>query len=182
MAKKILMLIAPDQFRDEELLVPRQILSEAGWTVETASTQTGVASGMLGATEAVKFDLAYAQAEAQKQAYEAVIVVGGMGSPEYLWENAQVHQLLQTLNQQHRLIAAICLSGAVLAKAGLLNGKLATVWDSPDALAVFKSHQVSYTGDPVTVDGRFVTANGPEAAEAFAQTILTQLKNLTPSV
>lgn len=182
MAQKILMLIAPDQFRDEELLVPRQMLTEAGWAVETASTQTGTATGMLGAKEVVKFDLAYAQDQAQKQAYEAVIVVGGMGSPEYLWENTQVHQLLQTLNQQNRLIAAICLSGAVLAKADLLNGKQATVWESPDALAVFQSHQVTYTGDPVTVDGRFVTANGPEAAEAFAQAILTQLKALTPSV
>ncbi len=182
MAKKILMVIAPDQFRDEELLVPRQLLTEAGWGVETASTQTGTAKGMLGATEVVNFDLAYALAEAQKQAYEAVIVVGGMGSPEYLWENADVHQLLQTLNQQNRIIAAICLSGAVLAKAGLLGGKQATVWESPDALNVFKSHQVTYTGQPVTVDGRFVTANGPEAAADFAQAILTQLKALTPSV
>lgn len=181
MPQKVLMLIAPEQFRDEELLVPRQILTAAGWSVDTASTRTGTATGMLGASEVVGMTVSEAQAEADKQAYEAVIVVGGMGSPDYLWDNAEVHALLQTLNLQAKIIAAICLSGAVLANAGLLKQKQATVWESPEALAIFKSHEVTYTGAPVTVDGRFVTANGPQGAEAFAQAVLTQLKALAPS-
>ena len=46
---KILMVIAPDQFRDEELLTPKEVLTQSGATVVVASTQTGEAKGMLGA-------------------------------------------------------------------------------------------------------------------------------------
>lgn len=181
MTKKILMVIAPDQFRDEELLVPRKALLETGWTVDTVSTQTGEAKGMLGAVENVTMDLSYAAAETQKNAYDAVIVVGGMGSPEYLWNSAPLHQLLQALQKQDRVIASICLSGAVLAKAGLLSGKNATVWEMPESLAVFKENNVEYTGEPVTVDGHFVTANGPDAAADFTQAVIQQVKALTPA-
>lgn len=181
MAGKILMIIAPDQFRDEELLVPRNALTAQGWTVDTVSTKTGEAKGMLGAVEKVTLDLAYASTEAQKQAYEAVIVVGGMGSPQYLWNDAQLHQILQTIEKQDRVVAAICLSGAVLAKAGLLNGKKAAVWEMPESLAAFKENGVEYTGEPVTVDGRFVTANGPDAAAEFAKAVIEKIKTLTPA-
>ena len=41
--QRILMVIAPEQFRDEELLVPRQAFAAEGWQVDTASTRMGVA-------------------------------------------------------------------------------------------------------------------------------------------
>ncbi len=181
MSRRILMIIAPDQFRDEELLVPRQRFEQAGWAVETASTRTGEAKGMLGAIEQVFHDLVYAQTQLQQQTYDAVVVVGGMGSPEYLWDNAPLHQLLQQATAQGRVVAAICLSGAVLAKAGILSGKRATVWEMPESVQVFQQHQVQFTGEPVTVDGNFVTANGPDAAANFADAILARVKALTPA-
>lgn len=181
MANKILMIIAPDQFRDEELLVPRKAFLDEGWTVDTVSTRTGESKGMLGAVENVQADLADAQAQVQNNAYAAVIVVGGMGSPEYLWNNSQVHQILQRMNAQNKIIAAICLSGAVLAKAGLLNGKRATVWEMPESLEALKAGGCRYTGEAVTVDGNIITANGPEAAPAFAEAVIEKIKSLTPA-
>ncbi len=179
MAKKILMVIAPDQFRDEELMVPRNAFLAQGWAVDTVSTQVGKAKGMLGAVETVTLDLSHAEEKARKNAYDAVIVVGGMGSIEYLWDNTQLHQVLQAIQKKDRVVAAICLSGAVLAKAGLLTGKKATVWEAPESLAVFKEHDVAYTGEAVTMDGRFITANGPDAAADFATAVIEQVKALT---
>lgn len=181
MSRRILMIIAPDQFRDEELQVPRQRFEEAGWAVDTVSTQPGEAKGMLGAVEPVSRDLAWAQAQLQQQAYDAAVVVGGMGSPAHLWEHAPLHQLLKQVAEQGRVVAAICLSGAVLAKAGLLDGKRATVWEMPESVQVFQAHRVQYTGEPVTVDGNFITANGPDAAADFAEAILARIKALTPA-
>lgn len=181
MARKILMIIAPDQFRDEELLVPRQAFQKEGWTVDTVSTRTGQAKGMLGAMENVDKDLAYAKAEVQRNAYDAVLVVGGMGSPEYLWNDSKLHGILQAASKQNRIVGAICLSGAVLAKAGLLNGKRGTVWEMPESLDAMKAGGCQYTGEPVTVDGNFVTANGPEAAAQFAQSVIERVKALTPA-
>ncbi len=181
MSRKILMIIAPDQFRDEELLVPRAAFEAEGWAVDTVSTCAGEARGMLGAVETVKHDLIYAAAEAKKSAYDAAVVVGGMGSPEFLWDSALVHSILQTLAQQGRVLAAICLSGAVLANAGLLKGKKATVWEMPESLEAMKAGGCQYTGEPVTVDGNIVTANGPDAAKDFAKAVIERVKALTPA-
>jgi protease I len=176
MSRKILMVIAPEAFRDEELLVPRAAFTQQGWTVDTASTRTGTATGMLGASESISLTLA----DVASRAYDAVIVVGGMGSPEHLWPNTELHGLLQTQAKQGRVVAAICLSGAVLANAGVLQGKQATVWEMPESVAALQAGGATFTGQPVTVDGNTVTANGPDAAQAFAEAVMARVNALTP--
>lgn len=177
MSRKVLMVIAPDQFRDEELLVPRAYLKEQGFTVDTASTQAGEAKGMLGAVESISLTLDQVNASE----YEALVVVGGMGSVEHLWNNPTLHSLLVSVAEKNGVIAAICLSGVVLANAGLLQGKKATVWERPESLEALKAGGASYTGEPCTVDGNVITANGPDAATAFAQAITERVKTLTPA-
>src|SRR5690606_37267390 len=127
MSRQILMVIAPEDFRDEELLTPRRIFQEQGWHVDTASTRVGKAAGMLGAAE----DIALSLEDVDDRLYDAVVVVGGMGSPTYLWRHSLLHDILRKHNENKRVVAAICLSGAVLANAGLLRGKSATVWECP---------------------------------------------------
>ncbi|MEB3245515.1 MAG: DJ-1/PfpI family protein [Vampirovibrionales bacterium] len=170
--KKILMLIAPQQFRDEELLVPRKALTAAGYTVDTASTKPGDATGMLGAKEpiALTFD------DVEATDYAAIIVVGGMGAPEFLWQNARVHQLLKQAAAAERITAGICLSGALPALAGVAQGKRCTVYETPESLEALKQGGTQYTAEPVTADGDVITANGPDAATAFAEAILARLQ------
>ena len=48
MEKKVLIVIAPVQFRDEELSEPIKYLEKAGIGYDIVSTQTGLAIGMLG--------------------------------------------------------------------------------------------------------------------------------------
>jgi len=104
-----------------------------------------------------------------------------MGSLEFLWGNTDLHRLLLTVQSHNRVLAAICLSGAVLAEAGLLDGKQATVWEVPETLETFQKHRVTYTGEPVTVDGNLVTANGPDAAVKFAEAIIERVNAMTPA-
>ena len=177
MPKRILMVLAPDQYRDEELNVPRNAFVSEGWTVDLASTQKGTAQGMLGDTEEVTMLIGEADAER----YDAIVVVGGMGSPTYLWNNPDLNQLLQTMDQQGRVIGAICLSGAVPGLAGIARGKKATVWETPDSRAALENNGAIFTDEPVTQDGRLITANGPDAAEDFARLLVAQIKALTPA-
>lgn len=171
---KILMVIAPDQFRDEELLTPKQVLSDAGATVVVASTKAGEAKGMLGAR--VTPDIVLSDAKAHD--YAAIVVVGGMGSPEYLWEEPKLHELVKEMSRDGKVVAAICLSGAALAKAGVLNGKHATVWSMPESLQALKDGKANYVQEHVVQDGKFITADGPEAAQEFAQVIAAELSKV----
>lgn len=176
----VLIVIAPEQFRDEELHVPQNYLRHQGHTVEVISTRAGEATGMLGAVEAISTTLEDIRPQ-DIQEYDAVLVAGGMGAIEHLWSNTKLMQLLQSASNHNAIIGGICLSGAVPAQAGLLNGKKATVWETPESLAILKEGGAIYTGEPCTVDGNVVTANGPEAAEAFAKAIAEKLKAKIPA-
>lgn len=170
---KILMVIAAEQFRDEELLMPKQIFQDAGYETQIAACRLQEAKGMLGAV--CKPDVLLKDVQAAE--YDAAVVVGGMGSVQYLWDDADLHAILQAVAKAQRPVAAICLSGAVLAKAGLLRGKKATVWPTPESLAALKAGQAEYLEQPVVHDGQVITANGPEAAAEFAQAILLSLSS-----
>jgi protease I len=163
--KRVLMVIAPEQFRDEELANPKAILEEAGARVTVASTRGGTCRGMLGAS--VTPDTTIASERAGD--YDAVVVVGGGGSPAHLWENASLHQVLRDAKSANKVIGGICLSGAALARAGVLAGKHATVWRTDESIAAMREGQAKLSDSPVVVDGMVVTANGPEAANDFGR-------------
>ena len=71
-----------------------------------------------------------------------------------------------------KVVAAICIAPVILARAGLLKGKRATVF--PDGIPELEKAGAVYTAQSVERDGRIITGNGPEAAEAFGREIAAQ--------
>ncbi len=168
--KKVLMVIASHQFRDEEYQKPRRLLEAAGAKVVIASSTLKEATGMLGLK--VKPDILLESAKMSE--YDAVVFVGGMGATEY-WENPTAHSLAKEAYRSGKLTSAICLAPMTLANAGLLKGKRATIW--PDAVDDFKTKGVIYTGKSVEKDGSIITGSGPEAAEAFGKALIEALSD-----
>ncbi len=171
MEKKALMIIAPRNFRDEEFREPKAVLEKAGVKVVVASTEAGTARGMFG-TQVVP-DTTVDKVNPEE--FDAVVVVGGSGSQTYLWNNSQVHKIVQALYKKGGIVAAICISPAVLAKAGILKGKKATVFPSADATNELKKAGAIVSDAPVVVDGKIITGKGPEAAREFGQKIAQSL-------
>jgi protease I len=165
--KRVLIVVAQDQFRDEEVFEPKAILEKRGAEVVIGSGSTREAVGMMGGR--VKPNLALVEARATD--YDAVLVAGGMGSLKYLWNEATLVKLLRDAHAAGRVVGGICLSGAVPAQAGLLRGQKGTVWASPESLAELAKGGVEYTKAPVVVSGRVVTAEGPEAATGFGEAV-----------
>ncbi len=166
--KKVLMVIAPDQFRDEELLEPKKILEGEGAAVAVARTRAGLAQGMLGARISPELVLERVQASD----FDGVVVVGGMGSPQHLWGDAKLHDLLRKTLESGKVVGGICLSGAVLARAGILRGKDATVYSTPESLAELSLGGAKYVEKPVVRAGNVVTASGPAAAAEFGRSLV----------
>jgi len=73
------MVIAPENFRDEEYARPREILESAGYAVVVASRSRETARGMLGMR--VQPELLLSEARAAD--YDAVVFVGGSGAQTY---------------------------------------------------------------------------------------------------
>jgi protease I len=168
---KVLMIIAQQGFRDEELLIPKEVLEREGHNVKVASMTRMKASGSKGAV--VQPDMAIY--EANSEFFDAVAVVGGPGSPA-LSENKEVIDFVMAMSAKKKITAGICLGPMTLAKAGVLSGRNATIWPGKDAIMLLRQVECVYKKEPVVVDGHIVTADGPQSAAKFGAEIANLLK------
>jgi len=166
--KKILMIIAPRDFRDEEYLRPRKVFEKYGYEVVVASSSLAESSGMLGLK--AKPDIALKDVRAAD--YKAVVFVGGKGA-QVFWEDKMAHRLAQDFFGRDKIVAAICIAPVILANAGILEGSKATCFMTERPRLAEKGAIVSE--EPVVRDGDIVTASGPEAADLFAVQIVDAL-------
>ncbi len=162
------MIIASQGFRDEEFLVPKSKFEAQGFKVTVASSSLNSSTGMLGVV--VKPDCLLKDVRAED--FDAVVYIGGYGASEY-WEDLTAHEVAQKAVAAQRIVSAICVAPVTLANAGLLNGKKATVWASE--VAKIKQKGATVVKGQVVQDGKIITANGPNAAQEFAERILQSL-------
>ncbi len=167
--KKVVIIIAKNNFRDEELLEPKAILEKNGAAVTIASSSLKESKGMLGAK--VSPDILFTDIAVGD--YDAVIFVGGTGSSEY-WDNPTAHTIAKVANKANKIVGAICIAPVTLAKAGLLKGKKATTYSS--TVNDIKSEGANYTGEGVERDGNIITADGPASAKKFGEAIVKALQ------
>lgn len=166
--KRAVMIIASNDFRDEELLQPKEVLEKNGVTVTVASSSLKESKGMLGAK--VKPDILFTDIQATD--YDAVIFVGGSGANEY-WDNPIAHKIANDAHNAKKIIGAICIAPVTLAKAGLLKNRKATTYSS--TIKDVKAAGANYTGSDVEKDGNIITASGPAAAHKFGEAIVKAL-------
>jgi protease I len=169
--KKVVMIIAPKDFRDEELLEPMVILLDKGAKVIVASSSLDTATGMSGAK--IKPDILVK--DIQPKDWDAIVLIGGQGAKTY-WDDKVVHNILKEAVKENKVIGAICIAPITLANAGILKGKKATVWDG--VADKIKSKGAIYTKSDVQQDGKIITANGPQAAGKFGEALVGALSKV----
>ncbi len=170
MHNRVAMIIASKGFQPVEYEVPKKILQEAGFTVVTVSDKVGNAISK----DDTKAHIDMALNDMQVVDFDGLIFIGGPGAMEHL-DNDLSYRKIQEAVQLGKLIAAICIAPRILAKAGALVTKRATGWNEDGLLhEIFQKHAVVLDTDAkVIIDGKRVTATGPEVAQEFAQAILS---------
>ena len=169
MDKKLLLVIASNQFRDEELFHTQEELNKAGITTTIASSTMNTSTGMLGGTATPDTLLK----NVDMKDYDGIVFIGGAGSSEY-WDNETAHKLATTAYNDGKVTAAICIAPVTLANAGLLKGKKFNCWES-ETEKIKGLGGVHYP-EPVVADGNIVTANGPDASRDFGRRIAELLR------
>jgi protease I len=169
--KKVLMVIAPTQFRDEEFFEPKSILEAEGATVRVASTTARMCHGVKGGVAIA--DLAISDAKADE--FDALVLCGGSSVPELLWNDKKLHELASAMSAAGKVVAAISLSTVILAKAKVLTGKQATVYFLPQAIQELKAGGANYVNETLVIQDRLILAEGPLEATRFGQAIRAAL-------
>jgi protease I len=176
--KKVAMIIAMKDYQDIEFSTPYTHFKNNGIIVDVYSTGKGTAHGAFGSTFNVQHELT----ELKIEEYDAITFVGGAGTLSVRNDKNSEDIVLKAFKHQ-KILGAICWSPTILAKAGILHGKKATVWNGPDreygmlTSEYLKSKGAIYTGEDVTVDGNIITANGPPAAQKYAEALLNKLSD-----
>lgn len=168
MNKRILMVIAPVDFRDEEYFETRKVLEDVGNKITVVNSTGQPSKSSFG--KIVKVDKTFFDVKASE--FDAIVFVGGRGTATY-FNNQQALNLAKEFSKSGKTVAAICIAPSILANAGILNGKKATAFpserDNINAVGTF-------TGKEVEHDGKIITANGPLAAKEFGKKIAESLK------
>ncbi|MGV8141821.1 MAG: DJ-1/PfpI family protein [Candidatus Woesearchaeota archaeon] len=174
--KKIAMIIAPKGYQDTEFGTPYSYFKVKEALIDVYSTKKGLATGAGGGT----FNIEHTLEELDVSNYDAIVFIGGPGT----WIVRNDSNSVKVANDalaSGKILAAICWSPTILAKAGVLKGKNATVWYGQDSeydmlTSEYLDEQGAvYTGQDLTIDENIITANGPGAAQKYAEAIWNKL-------
>ncbi|MGG4221182.1 DJ-1/PfpI family protein [Paenibacillus jamilae] len=172
MSKKALFIIPPERFNEDELFKPQQALEQADVTVTLASTKTGEITGDYNGKATA--DLVFTDAVLAD--YDVVSVIGGSGTNDHLWNNADLQALLKQAHEQKTLVGGICAGSVAVAQTGLLSGRTATCYPVDVQKDQLQSHQVQYVAQHVVAHNDIITADGPDGAQEFGEALVHALR------
>jgi len=175
--KKIAIVAASKDFRDEEYFIPQEVFEKEGLSFEVFSDKKGVLVGAYGGEGFAGKEIG----ELDVDGFSGIVFVGGSGAMKLL-DNEESYRVVKESVKSGKILAAICISPVILAKAGVLRGKKVTVWSSSmdkSAIKEVEDYGGEYKKERVVRDGGIITGEGPEVAEEFAKEVGRAVKNLT---
>lgn len=103
---------------------------------------------------------------------DGLILPGGGEGTQRLEAFSAVPKLAEKFSSTGRLTAAICAAPGIFARAGILNGKKATMYPGMEP----QDCGVEWTGEPVVREGNIITGKGPAKAGVFAIELIRYLE------
>ena len=167
-AKRVALIVASQNYRDEELFETKMALDAAGIQSVIASTRIGIIRGTLGGIAEANILIG----QLSINDYDAIIFIGGIGAVEYV-ANPIALNLAQEAVRNRKILAAIGTAPTILANAGVLNGVRTTSLLTERARLVLSG--AFYTGTPVEEDRLIITGRDPGASMQFGRNIADSL-------
>lgn len=165
-------IVVPQQsFHDEELAYLKSYFAAAGALVLVAGSEMSPMRGMQ--NKMITPDNTIASISVT--GIDALIILGGNGSPRYLWADEALQRKIRQAYVKGKVIGATGLSGVVLAHAGVLQGKKAASTQQVAVINEYKRYGVPYVTDPVVVSDTLITTTGPEQSKVFGNTVMAMI-------
>ncbi|MBI4268109.1 MAG: DJ-1/PfpI family protein [Chloroflexi bacterium] len=164
--KKILMVVAPQGFHDEQYQICRQLWERRRYAVSVTSLGKA-ARGQKGI--AVPVDVIIKDVKSID--YEAVVFIGGEGT-KILFDDEATRKMIEEV--KHKVLGASDRAVVLLSLAGVLEGKKVT--GPPESVSWLVKGKAQYTGDPIRVEERLITIQDPAMSEEMAKAILKVLE------
>jgi len=158
-------------FEEIEFVTVVDILRRAGLDVVTAGLKEGLQEG----SHRIKMMPDSALDNIRPDEFDAVVLPGGAPGFINLKNDERVMRILQNMNKAGKYVCAICAAPSVLIKAGVLDGRKATV--SPAGREEMKA-STEYVDERVVADRKLITSQSPGPAREFALKLVGALAGL----
>jgi len=154
-----------DGTEEMEAVITADILRRAQLDVCMASVMPG--RKLVTASRGVKIEADTLLNQCLEQQWDLIVLPGGMPGAAHLHDSTDLIRLLRRQIAEERWLAAICAAPAVvLGRHNLIP--LATATGFPGTQQELATRVAKVVQDPVVVDGRLITSQGPGTAMAFA--------------
>ena len=170
--KKVAILVA-DNFEQVEMTEPRKALDQAGVATFIVSTADGQVQGANHDEKADKFKVDVKVDEAREAEYDALLIPGGVMSPDELRATPKAVELVKAFFKSGKPIFAICHGPWMLAEADVIGGKTMTSY--PSIQTDIKNAGAHWVDKEVVVDEGVVTSRSPKDIPAFNDKMLEEL-------
>ena len=135
--------------------------------MSVASLERGAARGKAGT--AIPVDVAIRDAKSYD--YDAIIFLGGEGA-RLLFDYEPARKLAR--DAKYKVLGASDNAIVLLSLAGAAEDKKVT--GPPESVSWLLKGKAEYTGEPIRVDDKLITIQGPEMSEQMANAVITALE------
>jgi len=173
---KNIAILAADGFEQSELTSPRDALRAGGAQTALITLDSGAIRGWDGEKNdwGLEADVALTIDNADANDFNALLIPGGVKSPDTLRSNDHVQKFVRQFFADGKPVAAICHGPSVLIDAGVLDGRKLTSYHSIKQDLI--NAGARWTDEPVVCDQGLVTSRTPADLDAFNQKLLEEVE------
>lgn len=167
-------LLVTDGFEQAELTGPRDALKGAGFDAQIIAPKPGQVQGFNHVDKADRFDVDQTLDDASPDAFDAVVLPGGVVNADELRTNDKARAFVQAIDRAGKPVAVICHGAWLLIDAGLVKGKTLTSW--PSLATDLRNAGAQWVDQPVQIEGRWISSRKPDDIPQFNEQILKTLQ------
>ena len=168
--------LATDGVEQVELTEPWKAVEQEGGTPELVSLEAGEIQGMDHMDKGDTFDVDVTVADADPSAYDALVLPGGVATPDFLRQDEDAVRFARSFFEAGKPVGAICHAPWTLVEAGVVRGRTLTSW--PSLRTDIRNAGGDWVDEEVHVDSGFVTSRKPDDLPAFGAKLVEVLSSL----
>jgi len=168
--KRAVIITAPN-FQDEEFTYPYYRLLEEGYSVDVATPDKVIVYGKYGVPAKPTIDTK----DLKAINYDLVVLPGGFEAPDRLRLRKEVLSFVKEMNDNNKIVAAICHGPWICISAGIMKGKKATGYMS--IADDIRNAGATYLEEDVVIDGNLITSPHYKNNGDFMKAVITVMNN-----
>lgn len=169
---KTVAILVANGFEQSEFEKPLEALKEAGASVDIISLKKGTVRAWSNKEWGEEFEATMAIDDAISSDYHALVLPGGVMSPDTLRANSKVVSFVKDFMEAEKPVAAICHGPWTLIETGLLKGRKMTSYASIKTDLI--NAGVNWVDEEVVVDDGLVTSRSPKDLPAFCKKMVEE--------